>query len=263
MEALRFLGSIGNNTENTLLELTTGYALDVRRMRYSGDISEFCQTIRFEWTDTWRHLFVSLAESCFLYADLKLDTLPLFELLLTEGLDPNSLILAPEYSYPLLWSALNQVEREKKRRSAQAQSYNEEYGIDSSSSPDITVQPWCMIKALLKSGVDIYYMDPEDFDKATVWYNIDTYCMIAARWGVVYEWKMALEECGLDHDKVCSEDVRHCKQAIRLRGANRSGVDENVLELPSIDGLRCRICRRMYCARHGINVFDESERLCD
>jgi hypothetical protein len=249
LEALRFLESIGNNTENILLELAAKYYFEFSNTCYPENVSDFCRTIRYEYLDTWTNFFPYLARYCY-RTDLRLETLLLFEMLLAEGLDPNAHMLRSWGSRTLLQRALRQIREEKKRKSSQTQPCIEESGFDSASSQDITVQPWCMVKALIKSGVDIYYMNPEDFDKAIAWDDIRTPSVVASTFEVHNEWRTALAECELDPNKVYLEDERRRKQAMRLRGASRSGVDVEMLELPPIDGFRSRICRRSWCKKH-------------
>jgi hypothetical protein len=114
---------------------------------------------------------------------------------------------------------------------------------------------WCIVSTLIEAGADIYYMDSERFDNPSSWLSIWTPWYWASHYGVEPEWKAALRECGLDPTKVLREDVQRCKQALRLHGATRTGVDEEMLALPSAAGLRCRICRSKYCTEHGTKTF--------
>lgn len=67
--------------------------------------------------------------------------------------------------------------------------------------------------------------------------------------------RLALEWSGLDLDYVILEDQRCRKQAFRLCGATRSGIDESVLDSPSIRRLRCRRYSQTYCNNHNRSFF--------
>jgi len=116
-----------------------------------------------------------------------------------------------------------------------------------------------MAASLVQHGANIYWSEAENFEKASDWHELRSLWVNTIGWDVEAEWFRALEENDTDVDEYRWEDIRRRKQAMRLRGATRSGVDERVLDLPSISGLRCRSCRRKYCDIHHRGIFDEPE----
>jgi hypothetical protein len=125
--------------------------------------------------------------------------------------------------------------------------------------PSARVNPqldvWCIIAVLIQYGADIHRTRSEDFDTASTWADLQTPWSLAILFHMETEWFSALEQCGTDVEEYCSEDIRRRRQEIRLRGATRSGVDEQMLELPPVAGLRCRKCRKKYCEKHIDSVF--------
>ncbi|KAJ5026189.1 hypothetical protein PSV08DRAFT_402501 [Bipolaris maydis] len=112
---------------------------------------------------------------------------------------------------------------------------------------------------LIVLGADIYFTKPGSFDGAEHWTDLITYCQKAMEIRCFHGWRLALEWSRLDPDHVFLEDQRRRKQAFRLRGATRSGIDESVLDPPSINGLRCRRCSRRYCNNHDRSFFKASQ----
>ena len=99
---------------------------------------------------------------------------------------------------------------------------------------------WCILTALIKAGADIYYTMPRDFDCATDWSNIKTLWTYANYLDVLSEWDAALQECGIDPNEARREVEQRVRNTMRLRGAKRTGVDEEDVTLPSFTGLRHR-----------------------
>ncbi|CAO2654084.1 Nn.00g108170.m01.CDS01 [Neocucurbitaria sp. VM-36] len=101
---------------------------------------------------------------------------------------------------------------------------------------------WCIITTLVRGGADIFVIEPDSLDVA-----------------MTFQWESALREYGLVPEDVYQEDIQRRKQAIRLRGATRTGIDEGALDLPSRSGLRCRKRRgtsvKKSCS-HPLGVFD-------
>lgn len=129
------------------------------------------------------------------------------------------------------------------------------------SIPDhATENVGCVVSLLVQHGANIYYQRPKSFDKASSWYDVGTLWTLSYNQNFKTGWLNALKDAGVDVDEYCWEDIRRTKKAIRLRGATRSGVDEQVLELPPISGLRCRPCHRRYCRKHSRGIIDDRER---
>jgi hypothetical protein len=110
---------------------------------------------------------------------------------------------------------------------------------------------------LIMLGAEIHAIEPCSFDRAESWSELISHCENAMEMWLFHDWRLALEWSRLDPDHVFLEDQRRRKQAFRLRGATRSGVDETVLDSPSIDGLRCRRCSRRYCNNHDLSMFKD------
>lgn len=100
----------------------------------------------------------------------------------------------------------------------------------------------CVVQTLVQCGADIYWINPKYFDHAFEWLELMTPSMYACGLGLLGEWYAALQECGLDPVQVIIEDEKRRREAFRLRGAKRTGIDEEALDLPSFTGLRRRIC---------------------
>jgi hypothetical protein len=166
----------------------------------------------------------------------------LLQTMLHSGLSPNLELLCflrgYQFSRPLLYHAICRAV-EKTRLG-----YKE--GID------------CIVSLIVEYGANIHYILPETFDGATKWYDLATLWTLAYNQEFETVWFNGLHGVGADVDEYQWEDIRRRKQAIRLRGATRSGVDEQVLELPSISGLRCRKCRK-YCKKHNRGILDDRE----
>jgi hypothetical protein len=140
---------------------------------------------------------------------------------------------------PLLFNALWNLCRTKEIR-------NEFEQLEETKDPRL----WCIAALLIQHGANIHWIDPEDYHKALNWRELRTLWDCARSWNVEFEWFRALEKNGIDVDLYRWADIR------RLRGATRSGIDEGVLDLPSVSGLRCRPCRRKYCKKHDRGIFD-------
>jgi hypothetical protein len=164
------------------------------------------------------------------------------------------------YSVPLLGTALFMMSQEKKEETYKeantiSEKVSQENDVQVNKDGTLTLPLWCIISTLIEAGADIYYMYSEKFDGPSSWLSICTLWDWASQHDVLNEWEAALRECGLNPDEVLREDVQRCKQAFRLHGATRTGVDEEILALPSAAGLRCRICRSKYCTEHGTKTF--------
>jgi hypothetical protein len=114
------------------------------------------------------------------------------------------------------------------------------------------------ISLLVEYGANIHYIFPETLENASSWQDLKTLWNLALGQEFETGWLNALHDAGVDVDGYRWEEMRRRKQAIRLRGATRSGVDEQVLELPSISGLRCRKCRK-YCEKHNHGILEDRE----
>jgi hypothetical protein len=155
-------------------------------------------------------------------------------LLLQTGLSPNTetLYFDEDHNYPrpLLYGAI----------------YMAAYRTRLGHGEEIS----CIISLLVEHGANVHYIFPDQLDTASSWRDLSTLWKLALRAEFETGWLNALQDAGVDVDEYRWEDIRRRKQAIRLRGATRSGVDERVLELPSISGLRCRPCHRKHCRKH-------------
>jgi hypothetical protein len=147
---------------------------------------------------------------------------------------------------------MNKLGQENADRFAEEMLSTDQSVAHSGPQPEL----WCIIALLIRHGADIYYMDLVELDPESKWSDLSTLWDLAIDWNMEAEWFNALEECGVGVDDYKTEITRRCKQAIRLHRATRSGIDEQVLELPSSSGLRCRKCRRRYCGKHGRDIFD-------
>lgn len=114
-----------------------------------------------------------------------------------------------------------------------------------------------LIVLLIAWGGDIYAIRSHHFDNLQHWSDLITHCTQARLTDAFDEFRLALYWSELDPDQVFLEDERQRKPAFKLYGATRSGIDETVLALPSVDGLRCRLCRRQYCNNH---YFSQSKK---
>jgi hypothetical protein len=164
------------------------------------------------------------------------------------------------YGIPILTEAIRAMCKAKEREISKeangiAEEVSQENNIEVNRDGIETLPLWCIVSTLIEAGADIYYMDSEEFDGPSSWSSIWTPCGWASQYDVLSEWEAALRECGLNPDEVAQEDAQRCKQAFRLHGATRTGVDEEMLALPSAAGLRCRICRSKYCTKHGTKTF--------
>jgi len=195
--------------------------------------------------------------------------------IIQKGLDPNLTINNNhEPSTPLKYALRHMHQKdfghlilsfkEDEKSEDSGESNNErntdttDYGELNMLSEDTKVTPWCIVTTLIKANADIYHFDSRNFENASDWWNIRTPWEYAMLYGVQDEWFTALRECGLDPDEVSIEDIQRCKQAMRLYGAQRTGVDEEDLALPSTTGLRCRKCHRKYCPEgHGYSPLDD------
>jgi hypothetical protein len=166
----------------------------------------------------------------------------LLQHMLQTGLSPNLELLCGHKDHrctiPLLYHAIHRVAEQTRL------GYKEDIN--------------CIISLLVEHGANIHYILPETFDGATKWYDLAVLWTLAYNQEFETVWFNALHGVGVDVDEYQWEDIRRRKQAIRLRGATRSGVDEQVLELPSISGLRCRKCRK-YCEKHNRGILDDRE----
>jgi hypothetical protein len=164
------------------------------------------------------------------------------------------------YGTPILTQAICAMGEAKEREISKeangiAEEVSQENDVEVNRDGTETLPLWCIVSTLIEAGADIYYTDSEDFDGPSSWLSIWTPWDRASQYDVLNEWEAALRECGLDPTEVLREDVQRCKQALRLHGATRTGVDEEMLALPSAAGLRCRICRSKYCTKHGTKTF--------
>lgn len=209
----------------------------------------------------WHHCCASLHRLLTTPSNLGL---AVTEALLGEGLDPNIKIISVNLSedsphLPLLISAFRGLQLHKKDARSHRPPLNYppvQHEPDPATEPD-SPKPWCIIATLVRSGADIYYLFEEIFDQASTWREISSLIQIAQGFGIFAEWLEALSEVGIDIDQYLWKDLQTRKQAMRLHGAKRSGVDEQVLALPSNSGLRCRRCRRAFCSDHYSDVFEE------
>jgi hypothetical protein len=164
------------------------------------------------------------------------------------------------YSFPILIEAIHAMVEAKEREISKeangiAEEVSQENDVEVNRDGTKTLSLWCIVSTLIEAGADIYYMDSKKFDGPSSWSSIWTLWNWASRYDVLNEWEAALRECGLNPDEVLREDVQRRKQAFRLHGATRTGVDEEMLALPSAAGLRCRICRSKYCEEHGTSTY--------
>jgi hypothetical protein len=187
---------------------------------------------------------------------------------LQKGLSPN--LTTPEDRKPLLFRALAVMSLEKKWRAERKTMSNGDSGeyqgrqsihanvseneipiIDGVNEGQLDYELTGIVELLIKAGADIYYQEQWCFDTAepgnfSIWQPSD----VAFRLGVLNEWHTALRNCGFDSDEIDYEGTRRDREAVRLRGVKRTGIDESVLSLPSYRGLRCRRCRRRFCSTH-------------
>ncbi|KAI1507308.1 hypothetical protein Ptr86124_013752 [Pyrenophora tritici-repentis] len=84
---------------------------------------------------------------------------------------------------------------------------------------------------------------------------------LARSLNILEEWSLILRESGYYSENVFLKDLRRRKRASRLQFATRSRIDNSALELPSFDGLRCRLCRKAYCKNpeHLHGTFDQNK----
>jgi hypothetical protein len=184
---------------------------------------------------------------CHLMLDVLIPTttnVVLLKTMLEQGLSPDMETLYARYGYhytrPILFEAI--CKAALKTRSGN------------------TEDAGCIVTQLIQHGADIHYIYPQSLDRASRWNDIITLWHSADGRDFERGWFDALQDAGVDVDQYCWEDMRRTKQAIRLHGATRSGVDEQVLELPSISGLRCRPCHRTFCREHNRGILADFER---
>ncbi|KAF2794643.1 hypothetical protein K505DRAFT_336751 [Melanomma pulvis-pyrius CBS 109.77] len=167
------------------------------------------------------------------------------KLCLQKGLDPN--FTTQGLTGSLLMCAIVEMGRTKGEL-IPTEDTEAEYCASSGEKikdmlPETTESPlWAVVKTLVEAGADIFHMNSSDFDIATDWTHIRDLWWYADDGGVLLEWEAALEECGIVHDEAYKVGKRRVKQAFRLRGARRTGVDEEHFALPSFAGLRRRAC---------------------
>lgn len=127
------------------------------------------------------------------------------------------------------------------------------YICQETDTKGLEVPLWCIVEALVKGGANIYDQAAGSVEIARYWHEIltPTKYIWETRWEVLKEWDFVLRECELNPSEVLIENMQRCKQAIRLRGATRTGFDEESLALPSTSGLRCRVCGWKLC-QHGL-----------
>lgn len=177
------------------------------------------------------------------------------------GLDPN---LQAFNSRPLLHQAIYGIRREKLSNDGEDGNRDSTSGDEEGTGEEIgdsnaptrkekaKLPPWCLVKVLIDAGADLHRIDPNDFDNSVKWYSLRTPWTWAHHRGVTEEYWDAVGACGLNPQDVATEDVKRRKEAFRLQGAKRTGMDEEMLALPSRAGLRCRICSRKFCNQmHG------------
>lgn len=188
------------------------------------------------------------------------NSVALIEGYLDRGLNPNLQFHYKGYNRSLLDCALQKLRLAMEKTKLQSVASNREIGTlsthgltEGTMHNEREVPAWCIVSALIKGGADIYHIDAEDFDDAATWKDLYTPWDWAAMNDVEDEWFAALRDSGLDPDRVRDEDIQRCKQAFRLYGATRTGVDERTLDLPPVSGLRYRPCRQ----QHGQRLFDD------
>ncbi|PSN71730.1 hypothetical protein BS50DRAFT_234907 [Corynespora cassiicola Philippines] len=177
--------------------------------------------------------------------------------MIDHGLNPNLDIKVNHHSIPSLYAAIRLMHcTNNSNGSVQGGGYDgtdgrerrnaetSKSGPQHSSDADDQVTPWCIVVALIQAGADIHHMVPWTIEGAQRWTDIQTPWWLASQLGKSGYWREALFEYGLDPISTWREDMKRRKQALRLRGAWRSGIDEQILDLPSSTGLRNRWCHR-------------------
>ena len=175
-----------------------------------------------------------------------------------KDLSPNAVMMGEVDSLPLLEAVIRNLPVVKSYAAGKDMVFDPDplFGRSlGSDTPSSSREAYARIaKLLIERGADIYAIERPPSYRSMV----ETPCALARRLDVLDEWSAILQDSGFDPDKVFLEDERRLNQALRLRLATRSGVDESVLELPSIDGLRYRLCRRAYCDIRYRSIFDKS-----
>lgn len=191
--------------------------------------------------NAWRLLFAILKIPLFRPSQ---EAAEIMKLCLQKGLDPN--FTTQGLTGPLLMCAIVEMGRSKGElcptEVMEAEYCESSGGKKRDMLPETTESPlWAVVKTLVEAGADIYHINSGDFDVATDWTHIRDLWWYADDCGVLLEWEAALEECGIVHDEAYKEGERRVKQAFKLRGARRTGVDEEYFALPSFAGLRRRV----------------------
>jgi hypothetical protein len=242
-EVLNLIESLGGDTEQLWYEhkdFNDSESLRVLSPRRTEQLMKAIDLIVRHSGDGW---FVLCHLAAYVFSPTTESSL-LLQTMLQTGLSPNLELLYglkdDRCTIPLLYHAMHMVVEQTRL------GYKED--ID------------CIISLLVEHGANIHYILPETFDGATKWYDLATLRTLAYNQELETVWFHGLHDAGVDVEEYHWEDIRRRKQAIRLRGATRSGVDEQVLELPSISGLRCRRCRRKYCSSdHNWGLLDDRE----
>ncbi|KAF1834915.1 hypothetical protein BDW02DRAFT_317692 [Decorospora gaudefroyi] len=242
--------------ENLDLDLDAT-ALELRSLDGNFPESRLTEALRYashRWNRSWSHV------SALLFDQMVWNDHPyLITGLIAEGFDPNCCITYAEdrFCSPLVLVFLRMFGKTWNSTDDGSSTDDGNSTENENSRAGEFARLMYTARALTRAGVNIYYINSEILDKASTWVYIlrETLCTWASAIGIVPEWKLVLKECGLDPDKVFWEDESRCKQLMRLHGATRTGIDERVLEMPSTEGIRCRLCRGSYCDSHDRGVF--------
>lgn len=235
------------------------------------DASRFERDFRRRWPDHWDEFRADVLE--FAVAPPKWVSFAMtIQLLLQNGFDANSVGFHREF--PLIKAIFHAPackadaikyprRRIYRRQPARRKIHPLESSEESSQEcPRDEYEKWFLrIVSLIVGGADIHYIYPRFFDRMTRWSGLLTPSRFALCVGVFDDWRLALASSGRDPDDVFLEDDWRRKQAFRLRGATRTGIDEAILDPPPMSGLRCRRCRRRYCNNHFLPIFEQLGRL--
>jgi hypothetical protein len=194
--------------------------------------------------------------------------LSILQTCLRRGLKPDATIDRKdnENPRPLLFVAMNFAAAEKANRQQSPHLSQPPMKVDLDTYEDQSfarnvppVDLECIITKLIHAGANVHHIFAEDFDKSLNWRDVETLWAYAQVIDIEEELVAALRMCNIDVDRYFWEDIRTRKQAIRFNGATRSGIDEEVLKMPSISGLRCRACRRNDCWNHHRGFLEDRE----
>lgn len=232
------------------------YAMSLLRRDF--DHSRFEQDFRRRWPDHWDEFRADVLTDLIMQSAHKNATAGI-SLILQNGVSPNR--ASSMLMVPLTYAIINAGHHNDESRKYFPRPYVKEFLLGP-NSPEYSKglnKPFkfllCIV-VLIMGGADVYYMLPRSFEWAKHWSELISHCQRAKSEGISNVWSIVLSWSGLDPDRIFLEDERRRKQAFRLRGATRSGVDEAILDPPPIDGLRCRKCRRRYCNNHDLSIFE-------